>query len=73
MNTITLVKDRLWQKQKLACTYVQALLDFSSPIGTLSNLETFYDAIERHVRYLLSLGKPVELYGDLVRSYSNSE
>ena len=65
-HSITLLKDRFGQPHKLVHAHMQALLDLPSPIDTLSSLETFYDAIEGHVRSLSSLGKPVESYGNLL-------
>ena len=65
-HSITLLKDRFGQPHKLVHAHMQAFLDLPSPIDTLSSLETFYDAIEGHVRSLSSLGKPVESYGDLL-------
>ena len=65
-HSITLLKDRFGQPHKLVHAHMQAFLHLPSPTDTLSSLETFYDAIEGHVRSLSSLGKPVESYSDLL-------
>ena len=45
---------------------MQALLDLPNPSNTLSGLQSFHDAIERHMRSLSTLGKSVDSYGDLL-------
>lgn len=65
-HSIALLKDRFGQPHKLIHAHMQALLELPSPIDTLSSLETFYDAVEGHVRSLSSLRKPVESFGDML-------
>ena len=45
---------------------MQALLDLSSPTGSVTNLRRFYDSMENHIRRLEALGKKQDTYGDLL-------
>ena len=65
-HSIALLKERFGQPHKLIHAHMQALLELPSPIETLSSPETFYDAVEGHIRSLSSLGKPVASYGDML-------
>ena len=65
-HSVTLLKDRYGQPQKLITAHMQALLDLPNPITTLSSLQSFHDVIERHMRSPSTLGKSVDLYGDLL-------
>lgn len=67
-HSVTLLKDRYGQPQKLITAHMQALLDLPNPSNTLSSLQSFHDAIERHMRSLSTLGKykSVDSYGDLL-------
>ena len=64
-HSVTLLKNRYGQPQKLITAHMQALLDLPNPSNTLSGLQSFHDAIERHMRSLSTLGKSVNSYGDL--------
>ena len=63
---MVLLKDHYGQPQKLITAHMQALLDLPNPSNTLSSLQSFYNAIERHIRSLSTLGKSVDSYGDLL-------
>ena len=65
-HSVVLLKDRYGQPQKLITAHMQALLDLPNPLNTLSSLQSFHDAIERHMRSLSTLGKSVDSYGDLL-------
>ena len=63
---MVLLKERYGQPQKLIIAHMQALLDLPNPSNTLSSLQSFYDAIERRIRSLSTLGKSVDSYRDLL-------
>ena len=65
-HSVVLLKDCYGQPQKLITAHMQALLDLPNPSNTLSSLQSFYNAIERHIRSLSTLGKSVDSYGDLL-------
>ena len=65
-HSVVLLKDHYGQPQKLITAHMQALLDLPHPSNTLSSLQSFHDAIERHMRSLSTLGKSVDSYGDLL-------
>jgi len=65
-HSVTFFKDHYGQPQKLITAHMQALLDLPNPSNTLPSLQSFYDAIERHMRSLSTLGKSVDSYGDLL-------
>ena len=67
-HSVTLLKDHYGQPQKLITAHMQALLDLPNPTNTLSSLQSFHDAKERHMRSLSTLGKSVDSYGDLLVS-----
>jgi len=56
-TSVTLLKDRYGQPQRIISAHVQALLDLPRPSNKLTALRLFYDTIETHVRCLQSLGK----------------
>ena len=63
---MALLQERYGQSQKLVTALMRALLDLPGPSNTLSRLQSFHDSIEKHVRSLSSLGKPIESYGELL-------
>jgi len=65
-HAIALLQDRLGQHHKIVNAYMQALLEMSSPLNSLSSLRIFYDIIKSHIHGLSSLGKLENSYGDLL-------
>ena len=65
-HSVALLKDRYGQQQKLITAHMQALLELPNPSNTLSSLQSFHDTIERHMRSLVTLGKSIDSYGDLL-------
>lgn len=65
-QSISLLKERFGQPQKLINAHIQALLDLPSPTNDLPSLRLFYDLVENHIRGLSSLGVPKVSYGTLL-------
>ena len=65
-HSISLLRQRFGQSYKLVNAHMQALLSLPKPANNHSNLQTFYDTIENHVRGLSSLDKSPETYGSLL-------
>jgi len=45
---------------------MQALLDITKPVNSLSSLHHFHDSVESHIRGLTALGKSEDSYGALL-------
>jgi len=56
-HSVTLLRDRYGQSQRIINAHVQALLDLPRPENRLTSLQFFHDTITSHVRCLQSLGK----------------
>ena len=56
-HSISLLKDRYGQSQRIINAHVQALLDLPKPVNKLTSLQLFHDTVASHVRCLQSLGK----------------
>ena len=67
-HSVVLLKEHYSQLQKPITAHMQALLEIPNPSNTLSSLQSFYDATERNVQSLSTLGKYVDSYGDLLVS-----
>ena len=65
-QSISLLKERFGQPQKLINAHIQALLDLPGPTNDLPSLRLFYDFVENHIRGLSSLGVPKISYGTLL-------
>jgi len=65
-HSISLLKDRYGDHQKLVDAHMQALTELPSPTNTLSALQLLYDSVEGHIRSLQSLGTPQEQYGSML-------
>ena len=65
-HSVVMLKDRYGQPQKLITAHMQAFLDLPNPSNILSSLQSFYDARERHMKSLSTLGKSVDFYGNLL-------
>ena len=65
-HSAALLKDHYGQQQKLITAHMQALLELPNPSNTLSSLQSFHDTIERHMQSLVTLGKSIDSYGDLL-------
>ena len=65
-HSISLLKERFGQPQKLINAHIQTLLELPSLNSDLSSLRLFYDLVENHIRGLSSLGVPKESYGTLL-------
>ena len=61
--SVTLLKDRYGQPDKLVLTYMQAFLDLPNPLNTLTSLQSFGDGVEKYIHSLSTLGMDVEAYG----------
>ena len=59
-HSVTLLKERYGQSQKIISAHIQALLDLPKPSNKLASLRFFHDTMETHVRCLESLGKSPE-------------
>ncbi|XP_065883974.1 uncharacterized protein [Dysidea avara] len=59
-HSVTLLKERYGQSQKIISAHIQALLDLPKPSNKLASLRFFHDTVETHVRCLESLGKSPE-------------
>ena len=66
IQSITLLKERFGQPQRLINAHIPAFLDLSAPSNDLSSLRLFYDLVENHIRGLSSLGVPKVSYGTLL-------
>lgn len=67
-HSVTSLKERFGQQHILIDALMEALLNMPMPSNTLTNLQSFYDTIQNHMRALLSLGKSPDSYGSLLTS-----
>ena len=65
-HSVSLLKERFGQPNKIQNAHMQALLELPSPTNELSSLRLFYDSVETHIRGLLSLRVSKESYGALL-------
>ena len=65
-HSVSLLKERFGQPNKIQNTHMQALLELPGPTNELSSLRMFHDSVEAHIRGLSSLGVPKESYGALL-------
>ena len=56
-HSISLLKYRYGQSQRIINAHVQALLDLPKPVNKLTSLRLFHDTVASHVCCLQSLGK----------------
>lgn len=65
-QSISLLRERFGQPNKIQNAHMQALLEIPSPINELTSLRLFHDSVEAHIRGLSSLGVSKESYGALL-------
>jgi len=65
-QSVTLLKSRFGQSHKLIAAHMQALLHLPKPSNTLASLQSFHGSVEGHVRSLISLGKLLDSYVDML-------
>ena len=56
-HSVSLLKNRYGQPQRIVNAHIQALLDLPRPINKLTSLQLFHDIVASHVCCLQSLGK----------------
>lgn len=65
-QSITLLKQRFGQPEKLINAHTHALIEPPGPTNELSSLQLFHDITENHIRGLASLGVPKESYSTIL-------
>jgi len=65
-HSTDILQERFGQTHTIVKAHMQALVDLPSPDNTFTDLRSFYDSVEGHIRGLSSLGKSQEKYGDLL-------
>ena len=65
-QSITLLKQRFGQPEKLINAHTHALIELPGPTNELSSLQLFQDITENHIRGLASLGVSKESYSTLL-------
>ena len=65
-HSISLLKERFGQPNKIQNAHMQAFLELPGPTNELSSLRLFYNLVEVHIRRLSSLGVSKESYGALL-------
>ena len=65
-NAMTLLTERFRQPYKIINAHMQALLDVTNLVNSLSSLQLFYDNIGGPIRGLAALGKSEESYSALL-------
>ena len=66
LHSVEILKERFGQSQMIVNAHMQALMNLPPPKNTVTELRTFYDSIEGHIRSLLSLGTTPESYGAML-------
>jgi hypothetical protein len=65
-KAIQLLKERFGNLTKVINAHMQSLLDLQNPNYELASLQLFYDTMENHIKWLESLEKSHNNYGDLL-------
>jgi hypothetical protein len=65
-KAIQLLKERFGNPTKVINAHMQSLLDLQNPNYELASLQLFYDTMENHIKWLESLEKSHNNYGDLL-------
>lgn len=65
-QSITLLKQRFGQPEKLIKAHTHALIELLRPTNELSSLQLFHDITENHIRGLASLGVSKESYNTIL-------
>ena len=65
-QSITLLKQRFGQPEKLINAHTHALIELPGPTNDLSSLQLFHDITENHIRGLASLGVSKESYSTIL-------
>lgn len=65
-QSVSLLKARFGQQQRIVNAHMQALLDLQAANNTAASLRHLYDTTESHIRGLESLGKSKNSFGDFL-------
>ena len=65
-QSVTLLKQRFGQPEKLISAHTRALIELPGPTNELSSLQLFHDTTENHIRGLASLGVSKESYSTIL-------
>ena len=65
-QSVTLLKQRFSQPEKLISAHTRALIELPGPTNELSSLQLFHDTTENHIRGLASLGVSKESYSTIL-------
>ena len=65
-QSVTLLKQRFGQPEKLINAHTHALIELPGPTNKLSSLQLFHDITENHIRGLASLGVSKESYSTIL-------